>query len=381
MSRAGHPILAVMRCIIGNVNETMNWKRYLTYWMCGGLVTVSPFLLQGCSQDAAPSEQQGMSMQLSGVTRAGNSETGTEPVTDAHIRVFLANGNAVTEGLFTYNNQGGWNSTVKVIAGTTYHVYGYMPSDIADSHSVTSSGTVATMTLTGMKAVSDQDVCVLVGIQRVTSPTAEKNVVEGNYTYEAGEEGTNYAYVLMDHLYASLKASFSVNADYDALRQIYLKEVTFISGYNKVNAVITFTDDTDGSGLTNVTMNKVTPATEGTKGSATTTLPNSDSGKMGTKLPIENSGTYDVLFYFAPTIFDSVDDAMIVKSTYDVYDRKGNLVRSDCTAENKLVFSAKFGSDVIIARGLQYQLKMTVTPTYLYMLSDPDLDNPTVSVE
>jgi hypothetical protein len=256
-----------------------------------------------------------------------------------------------------------------------------MPSDIADSHSVTSSGTVATMTLTGMKAVSDQDVCVLVGIQRVTSPTAEKNVVEGNYTYEAGEEGTNYAYVLMDHLYASLKASFSVNADYDALRQIYLKEVTFISGYNKVNAVITFTDDTDGSGLTNVTMNKVTPATEGTKGSATTTLPNSDSGKMGTKLPIENSGTYDVLFYFAPTIFDSVDDAMIVKSTYDVYDRKGNLVRSDCTAENKLVFSAKFGSDVIIARGLQYQLKMTVNPTYLYMLSEPDLDNPTVSVE
>ena len=371
MSRAGHPILVVILCIIGNVNETMNWKRYLTYWMWGGLMAVIPFLLQGCSQDATSSEQQGMSMQLSGVTRAGTS--GTETVTDAHIRVFLVNGDAVTGGLFSYNNHGEWNSTVKVVAGNTYHVYGYMPSDIADSHNVTAGGT---MTLNGLKAVSDQDVCVLVGIQRVTSSTAEKNVVEGNYTYAAGAEGTNYAYVLMDHLYASLKASFSVNADYAALRQIYLKKVTLISDFNKVNAVITFTD---GIGLTdtNVIMTNVAPATEG---SATTTLPNSDSGKMGTKLPITEFGTCDVPLYFAPTIFDSTDDPVTVRSTYDVYDTKGNLVRSDCTAENKLVFSKIFGSDVTITRGNQYQLKMTVNPTYLYMLSEPDLDNPTVVV-
>jgi len=338
-----------------------------------GLMTVITLLLQGCSQDATPSEQQqGTSMQLSGVTRAGSTET----VTDAHIRVFLVNGE-VTQGLFTYNNQGAWNSTVKVIAGNTYHVYGYMPSDIATTSEVTVSGTVATMTLNGLKAVSDQDVCVLVGIQRVTSSTAEKNIVEGNYTYEAGAEGTNYAYVLMDHLYASLKASFSVNADYADLRQIYLKKVTLISNYSKVDAVITFTD---GIGLTdtNVIMTNVAPATEG---SATTTLPNSDSGKYGTKLLKTGSGTCDVLLYFAPTLFGNADDAVTVKSTYDVYDRKGNLVRSDCTAENKLAFSKIFGTNVNIARGVQYQLKMTVNPTYLYMLSEPDLDNPTVNVE
>ena len=373
MSRAGHPILVVMMCIIGNVNETMNRKRYLTYWMWGGLMAVIPFLLQGCSQDATPSEQQGMSMQLSGVTRAGSSDT--ETVTDAHIRVFLVNGVAVTKGLFSCNNHGEWNSTVKVEAGNTYHVYGYMPSDIATTSEVTVSGTVATMTLNGLKAVSDQDVCVLVGIQRVTSSTEEKNVVEGNYTYAAEAEGTNYAYVLMDHLYASLKASFSVNADYAALRQIYLKKVTLTSDDATVNAVITFTD---GSGLTgtNVTMTKVPPATEG---SATAILPNIDSGKMGTKLPITEFGTCDVSFYFAPLLFGK-DDQVKVKSTYDVYDMKGNLVRSDCTAENKLVFSKIFGSDVTITRGNQYQLKMTVNPTYLYMLSEPDLDNPTVVV-
>lgn len=371
MSRAGHPIQAVVRCITGNVNETMNRKRYLTYGMWVGLMTVIPFLLQGCSQDAmSPDQQQpGTSMQLSGVTRSGSTET----VTDAHIRVFLTHGETVTQGLFTYNNQGAWNSTVKVTQDNTYHVYGYMPSDIADSHNVTAGGI---MTLNNLKAVSDEDVCVLVGIQRVTSSIAEKNVVEGNYTYEAGAEGTNYAYLLMDHLYASLKASFSVNADYADLRQIYLKKVTLISNYSKVNAVITFTD---GSGLTNtnVIMTNVTPATEG---SATAILPNIDSGKYGTKLLKTGSGTCDVLLYFAPTLFGNADDAVTVKSTYDVYDRKGNLVRSDCTAENKLAFSKIFGTNVNIARGVQYQLKMTVNPTYLYMLSEPDLDNPTVEV-
>lgn len=353
----------------------MNRKRYLTYGMWVGLMTVITLLLQGCSQDATPSEQQqGTSMQLSGVTRAGSSDT--ETVKDAHIRVFLASGNAVTEGLFTYNNQEEWNSTVKVVAGNTYHVYGYMPSDIATTSEVTVSGTVATMTLNGLKAVSDQDVCVLVGIQRVTSSTEEKNVVEGNYTYAAGEEGTNYAYVLMDHLYASLKASFSVNADYAALRQIYLKQVTLTSDDATVKAVITFTD---GSGLTgtNVTMTKVTPATEG---SATAILPNIDSGKTGTRLLTSAIGSCDVSFYFAPLLF-GIDDQVKVKSTYDVYDMKGNLVRSDCTAENNLKFSKIFGSDVTITRGNQYQLKMTVNPTYLYMLSEPDLDNPTVNVE
>ena len=376
MLRAGHPIQAVVRCIIGNVNETMNRKRYLTYWMWVGLMTVITLLLQGCSQDATSpdQQQQGTSMQLSGVTRAGSSDT--ETVKDAHIRVFLTHGETVTKGLFTYNNQEAWNSTIKVIQGNTYHVYGYMPSDIATTSEVTVSGTVATMTLNGLKAVSDQDVCVLVGIQRVTSSTEEKNVVEGNYTYAAGAEGTNYAYVLMDHLYASLKASFSVNADYAALRQIYLKQVTLTSDDATVNAVITFTD---GSGLTgtNVTMTKVTPATEG---SATAILPNIDSGKTGTRLLTSAIGSCDVSFYFAPLLF-GIDDQVKVKSTYDVYDMKGNLVRSDCTAENKLVFSKIFGSDVTITRGNQYQLKMTVNPTYLYMLSEPDLDNPTVNVE
>ena len=69
-----------------------------------------------------------------------------------------------------------------------------------------------------------------------------------------------------------------------------------------------------------------------------------------------------------------------LRSTYDVYDKKGNLIRLNRVAENKLnpfyIFNI---SD--IQRGKQYVLNLTVTPTYLYQLSDQDLDNPTLVVE
>ena len=57
-----------------------------------------------------------------------------------------------------------------------------------------------------------------------------------------------------------------------------------------------------------------------------------------------------------------------------VYDRKGNLIRKGCEATNKI-------PDLEASRGQRVQLNLTVNPTYLYVLSDPDLDNPTVKVE
>ena len=63
------------------------------------------------------------------------------------------------------------------------------------------------------------------------------------------------------------------------------------------------------------------------------------------------------------------------KCTYDVYDKEGNKTRANCVAENKLP------ADQIVA-GLNKRTTLTlmVNPTYLYVLSDPDLDNPTVVI-
>ena len=71
---------------------------------------------------------------------------------------------------------------------------------------------------------------------------------------------------------------------------------------------------------------------------------------------------------------------LILTSKYDVYDTKGNLIRQDCEATNTLVLKDLFSNQEVSQRGWKYKVYMTIIPTYLYMLSDPDLDNPTVVV-
>jgi hypothetical protein len=74
--------------------------------------------------------------------------------------------------------------------------------------------------------------------------------------------------------------------------------------------------------------------------------------------------------YFAPTL----SSKLTLLSTYDVYDRKGNLIREDCTAENKL-------PNMAVARGERMQVNLTIAPSYLYQLSDPELDNPSIEID
>ena len=82
--------------------------------------------------------------------------------------------------------------------------------------------------------------------------------------------------------------------------------------------------------------------------------------------------------YFAPVA--DVANSLILECKYDVYDKKvtqdrpyGNLVRQNCEATNKL--------PSLVARLNQLtSLTLTVNPTYLYILSDPDMDNPTITI-
>ena len=72
--------------------------------------------------------------------------------------------------------------------------------------------------------------------------------------------------------------------------------------------------------------------------------------------------------------------SFVLTSVYDVYDKQGNLVRKECTAQNKLEISTLFDGQDATKPGWRYNVEMTIVPTYLYVLSEPDLDNPTVVV-
>ena len=79
---------------------------------------------------------------------------------------------------------------------------------------------------------------------------------------------------------------------------------------------------------------------------------------------------------------------IVLTSIYDVYDTNitdehpnGNLIRKDCSATNTMLISELFDRQVESEKGWKYQVNLTINPTYLYVLSEPDLDNPTVTVE
>ena len=72
--------------------------------------------------------------------------------------------------------------------------------------------------------------------------------------------------------------------------------------------------------------------------------------------------------------------SLIVTSKYDVYDTNNNLIRKGCEATNTIPLSL-FAHQDEFSRGTRYTVNMTIEPTYLYMLSEPDLDNPSITID
>ena len=79
--------------------------------------------------------------------------------------------------------------------------------------------------------------------------------------------------------------------------------------------------------------------------------------------------------YCAPIA--GLDKKLRLVCTYDVYNKKGTRVRENCTAENSLAGI----SEVTIGRGKKVIVNLTVEPTYLYQLSEDELDNPGVKIK
>ena len=191
----------------------------------------------------------------------------------------------------------------------------------------------------------------------------------------AGAQG-NYIFLLFDHIYSGIRFRFKVNGEYNALRTIKLKRLE-MKGYkddgltttvvkSKVNATITLKqNDTNSSPITSVSI-----VPDETSSDVTTPIYDCGSGS-----PVVLSTDYsDFLGCFAPNLCNK----FALTSTYDVYDTKGNLVRQNCTATNTIDIRDYFPYGM--TRGTMYTVRLTVNPTYLYMLSEPDLDNPTIDI-
>ncbi len=295
----------------------------------------------------------------------GFSEYTPDKTTNMGIYMLLSENPATDwaspeEEKIIYNNNK-WHAYFDVQPGKTYTVYGYMPKTGDMSSTLTKStadAATATLTITGIKPMTTDDICIITGVKN-----ADEGLAEGQFSWSwpipSNEEENYKIHVLMDHLYAAALFRMKIDAEYASLRTIKLKTMTLRTECKSVNATISLTHNTTGA-------SPISGVVFDPSGSSEDFLVfNSDAGTA-----LDKDTPVDINACFAPTL--SANLTMI--TTYDVYDRKGDLIRQNCTATNKL-------PNLEAVRGQRVQLNMTVNPSYLYVLSDPDLDNPTIQID
>ena len=315
---------------------------------------------------------------------------------------------------FWYNrNDSKWFIDGKEINPGAFYLYGYMPYNAANVtiapntvEETTSYEKGAILTFTNMDCVATKDICVLTGAKEGTlTGVTDLHIGQFGVNMKSGGAGQeNYLYLLFEHIYARLDFAFRVANEgenkYASLRTIKLKHLE-LKAYS-------YTSDTHSD---TILMNKTGSLEVHLKANTDNKSPidndirftpdpgaekmdpvvlfdsEVDGGEV--TLPSE-ADTYTTKIGYVPYFnFANSNTKVLYKlhSIYDVYDKNvtsehpdGNLIRRNCTADNVIVPKNLFGLTQLEC-GKKYTLKLTVAPTYLYVLSEPDLDNPSVTLD
>ena len=281
------------------------------------------------------------------------------------------------------------------VAAGSYYIYGYVPYSGAEvANSViepfnNSYANGAVLTLRGINTVLSEDVCVVVGATHGTKTGDDPAVPipnplpAGHFNSDFKAEG-NYLFLLFDHLYAAMRFRFRVGDEYAKLRTIKVRKLE-LSAYQdeactipmkKVKTTVTLRANETGA---SPIVGDIEFTPDGNEDADTAVICDRDTDPV--LLPTGDN--WSDCLGFAP----KMATYFVLSTTYDVYDNNrttehpdGNLIRQGCVADNRLNLRSLFNS-VNIRRGYMYTIKLTVEPTYLYMLSEPDLDNPTITVD
>ena len=279
-----------------------------------------------------------------------------------------------------------------------YLLYAYVPNDAASASITGYNGTNATfsngarLTLTGLNSVMNKDVCVAVGAKHATAYTADPEaytfgdgaLTPGDFSTTLGAE--SHLFLLFDHIYAAIRFRFRIDNSapyyYASLRAIKLRKLDLMAfqdeaceikmksslsttirlkangtGANPIEGELTFTPDPLSDDMDWVTIFE------------------------GNSLLPKAPGSYTDEIGFVP----KTSSYYLLRATYDVYDlddsgNPKNLIRPGCVAENKINPRKQFNQESL-DRGYIYTLRITVKPTYLYVLSDEDLNKPEMKMD
>ena len=269
------------------------------------------------------------------------------------IGVFMTPEKESSLGDFIYqgieNGISVWKSTVTVTEGTQYYIYGFMPRGDADRAVISPLPDVDTsgpdkgyakgaqLTIKNYESLTSADVCVLVGVrnataeEKITGP--QSDIKLGNFGYKGMANGENRIFVLLKHIYAGIHFRCSIDPAYHKLRCIRVTKLELIAKEisAKVDLTVKFVanatgDDPVGPGA--VTYTSYTAVGEPTT-TSTTLFPWEGSSA---EFEVPETTPENFLGCFVPNL---VSD-FVLRTTYNVYDKKGNLIRKDNVIENKI---------------------------------------------
>ncbi len=318
-------------------------------------------------------------------------------IDDSTIGVFMTPDDTSPSGNFIYqgvsNGVSIWKSNIIVEDQKHYYIYGFMPRSGAANATiqpleVNNFSKGATILLNKYDALTTADASVIVGLRWATEDekingltSASADVPLGHFRYVGEEAGKNRLFVLLKHLYAGLHFATKLDPVYAGLRTIRITkvELTAIDIYEKINLIVTLQANSEG--LDPITDVQYPPATnEKTNKTITLYQKTNVVGDLGEEVPVDDFN--DFLGYLVPGSTKSFK----LKTTYDVYDNnvttahpEGNLVRQGCVAEN-VINQTIVENFPDLKAGELFTVNLLIKPTYLYVLSEPDLDNPTITI-
>lgn len=339
------------------------------------------WLLTACSADDSQSQQDDwvdFRMEMHGTTRAGDDADDTENAVDdetvgyADIHVFLKDQeNNESEGMFKYYHENATAETaavdywlaqeLKVKPGTRrFSLYGYMP----DVKELSGSMDYAKQELkiNGIEPMTERDICVVTGVMRSEDMTAWPH--RGFYDFDYVNTDYNDRTILilrLEHLLGRLVFEFKIGSKYSQLRKIVVTSLSIETvARSSISATVNlpkYTDDVivdyTTTGDSKTWKSDLLTTSEESVTLSTTAIP------VGKRINVAVGG--------------GLSDQYELVSTYDVYDLNNHKLSSR-TARNKL-------ADVMPAKSQVKEVVLTIEPTYLYQLSDDDLNNPEVKIE
>ena len=280
---------------------------------------------------------------------------------------------AATESDPTLNT---WTSGVRIDPDNTekYTVFGYMPSTLNGTLTKDDGTGVYTLNFTNLNPVSKEDFMVIVGVGRTAS-----DVTLGNHSYE-GKDGTagneNNLVLMVDHMYAGVDFQFKLDGTYSQLRTVKITEIVLSTPSTQwLNGSVTFTPTTEG-GVTTYSMSEPSYTEVTSQGSP-------DVVNIVLNPPLTLTTDYQTVHgYLVPVDQNKLVNGryfLSMTTKYEVYDKgTPEVLLSERTATNAITLSPPDGQ-TSLNRGTKYVLQSIVAPTYLYQLSDNDLNNPTLT--